>query len=100
VALRSKELGIRIALGARRRSLIGMILRHVLTPVVIGMAVGVLAAVPAAVALAGEPFHLELSDPLVFATALLTFMVTGAGAALWPALHALRGNPVDALRHS
>jgi len=99
VALRTKEIGIRTALGALRPSLVLTILRQVLTPVVIGMAIGLLAAVPAGLALAGEPFYLESVDPVVYAGALMIFAAAGIAAALWPALKALRGNPIDALRH-
>jgi hypothetical protein len=99
VALRTKEIGIRTALGARRPSLIRTILSQVLTPVAIGMAVGVAAAVPAGVALGGEPFYLESADPLVYAAALVVFAVAGIASALGPALRVLRGNPIDALRH-
>ncbi len=99
VALRTKEIGIRTALGALRPSLVVTILRQVLTPVVIGMGIGVLAAVPAGFALGGDPFYLESMDPLVYAGALMIFAAAGIAAALWPALKALRGNPIEALRH-
>ena len=99
VALRTKEIGIRTALGALRPSLLRAILKQVLTPVVIGMGIGVLAAVPAGLALTGEPFYLESVDALVYAGALIIFAVAGCGAAIWPAMRALRGNPIEALRH-
>jgi hypothetical protein len=99
VALRTKEIGIRTALGANRPSLLRSILRQVLSPVVAGVAVGLVAAIPAGFALSGEPFYVRLGDPLAYAGALLVFGAAACIAALWPAARALRGNPIDALRH-
>ena len=99
VALRTKEIGIRTALGADRPSLLRALLRQVLSPVVAGMIVGLAAAAPAAMALSGQPFYLRLDDPVAFAAALAIFAAAALTAAWWPASRALRGNPVDALRH-
>ena len=98
VALRTKEIGIRVALGAQQPALLRAIVRHVLTPVAAGAVVGVILAVPAGLALRAEPFYLEGADPLAFGLGLGVFAVAGAIAALWPALRVLRRNPVDALR--
>lgn len=100
VALRTKEIGIRVALGARQPALLRSIVRQVLTPVGVGVAIGLILAVPAGLALRGEPFYLEHADPIAFASALVVFAGAGALAALWPAYLVLRRNPVDALRHS
>jgi predicted permease len=99
VALRTKEIGIRVALGARQPALLGAIVRQVLTPVGAGVVIGVLLAIPAGLALTSEPFYLDTADPLAFASALAVFAAAGAVAALWPAYRVLRRNPVDALRH-
>ena len=100
VALRTKEIGIRIALGARQPALLRSIVRQVLTPVVIGAGIGLVLAIPAGMALRGEPFYLENGDPIAFASALAVFAGAGTLAALWPAYLVLWRNPVDALRHS
>ena len=100
VALRTKEIGIRVALGARQPALLRSIVRQVLTPVVIGAVIGLILAIPAGIALAGEPFYLENGDPIAFASALAVFVGAGALAALRPAVAVLKRNPVDALRHS
>ena len=100
VALRTKEIGIRVALGARQPALLRSIVRQVLTPVVSGAGIGLILAIPAGIALRGEPFYLENGDPIAFASALAVFVGSGALAALWPAYRVLRRNPVDALRHS
>ena len=100
VALRTKEIGIRVALGARQPALLRSIVRQVLTPVLVGAAIGIVLAIPAGMVLQSEPFYLENTDPIAFAAALAVFAAAGAVAALWPAYRVLRSNPVDALRHS
>jgi predicted permease len=100
VALRTKEIGIRVALGAQQPALLRAIVRQVLTPVGIGAVIGLVLAIPTGLALRGEPFYLENGDPIAFASALAVFVGAGALAALWPAYLVLRRNPVDALRHS
>ena len=100
MALRTKEIGIRVALGAHRPALLRVIVRNVLTPIITGIALGIFVAIPVARALATEPFYLESVDPVVFVAALIVLLLAGASAALWPAVRMLRGNPVEALRHS
>ena len=98
VALRTKEIGIRMALGARQTALLRAIIRRVLTPVGIGAIIGMALAIPAGLVLSGEPFYLESIDPLALGPALAVFVAAGGAAALWPALRALRRNPMDALK--
>jgi ABC-type antimicrobial peptide transport system permease subunit len=100
VALRMKEIGIRVALGAPQQALLRAIVRQVLTPVGTGALIGLILAVPAGVALHGDPFYLVSADPLAFATALAIFAASGGLAALLPARRALKADPVKALRHS
>ena len=100
VALRTKEIGIRIALGATRPSLLRVIVRQVLTPVGIGLVIGVVASVPAGLALSKEPFYLQKIDPVAVVAALAVFVIAAAAAALVPALKMLRSNPLESLRHS
>ena len=100
VALRTKEIGIRVALGARQSALIASIVRQVLKPVAIGAVIGLVLAIPIGLVLASEPFYLENADPVAFGAALTVFGLAIAAAALWPAFQILKRNPVDALRHS
>jgi ABC-type antimicrobial peptide transport system permease subunit len=72
----------------------------VLTPVFVGVVIGLVLAIPAGILLRSEPFYLENADPMAFAMALAVFAAAGAVAALWPAFRVLRSNPVEALRHS
>ena len=99
VALRTKEIGIRVALGARQPALLRSIVRQVLTPIAVGVVVGSSAALTAGRALSGQPFYLRHADPVAIAGALVIFLAAGTIAALWPAWLVLRSNPVDALRH-
>jgi len=96
--LRAKEIGIRIALGAPRLSLLRVAVRQVLAPGAVGLVVGLLAAFAAARALSAEPFYLQSVDPSAFLAALALFAAAGTIAATWPALATLRANPLEALR--
>ena len=73
VALRTKEIGIRVALGAQQPALLRAIVRQVLTPVGIGVVIGLVLAIPAGMVLRSEPFYLENADPIAFAAALAVF---------------------------
>jgi predicted permease len=98
VALRTKEIGIRVALGAGQPALLRAIVGQVLTPVGAGVAIGLALAIPAGFALRSEPFYLENVDPVAFAAALAVFAAGALVAALWPAYRVLRQNPLLALR--
>ncbi len=100
VALRTKEIGIRVALGAQQPALLRAIVRQVLTPVGVGVVIGLALAIPAGLVLGTEPFYLESTDPVTIAASLAVFVAAGAVAALWPAYQVLRRNPLQALRHS
>ena len=98
--LRAREIGIRTALGATRGRLLGALLRRVLSPVAVGMVLGLVASAPLVLALSADPFYLQLDDPVALVSALGTLAISALVAATWPAARALRGNPVDALRQS
>jgi hypothetical protein len=98
--LRAREIGIRTALGAPRRRLLGALVRRVLSPVAIGMIVGLAASLPMVRALSADPFYLQLDDPVALAGVLGVLALAALAAATWPAARALRGNPIDALRQS
>jgi predicted permease len=99
LALRSREIAIRVALGAPAAGLLTVLARTVLAPVAIGIAVGVAVAVPLGGALKSEPFYLQNVDPLTFVMALIVLVLAAGVAAVWPAIAMLRGNPIEALRH-
>jgi ABC-type antimicrobial peptide transport system permease subunit len=99
VTLRTKEIGIHLALGASRRAILNVVTRHVKSPVSIGMAAGTIAAAPIAVALAQSPLQLSFADPLSYVTALMILAAAGAVAAITPVWRALRTDPIRTLRH-
>jgi hypothetical protein len=97
VARRASELGIRVALGAARARLIGMVVGESLIPVGLGVAAGLGLAWLGAPALQGVLFGVGALDPLAYlgGAALLVLV---AGLAAWvPAWRAARANPVDVL---
>jgi predicted permease len=99
VTLRTKEIGIHLALGASRRAILNVVTRHVTSPVSIGMAVGTIAAAPIAVALAQSPLQLSFADPLSYVTALVILAGAAGVAAVIPVVRALRTDPIRRLRH-
>jgi predicted permease len=98
--LRTKELGIHMALGAERASVIALVVRGAAWPVVIGMTVGVAAALPIASVLSSGPLQLNATDPAAYGAGLLLFVVSAMAAATLPALRVVNSDPVRALRHS
>ena len=98
-ALRTKEMGVHLALGASRWSVLRLAVSHVLSPVLLGMVVGFAAAMPVASAPSAEALFLGSVDPAVVAIAVTAFLVAGGVAALVPAMCVLRSVPIRALRH-
>ena len=98
VAARRREMGIRLALGARAADVRRLVLRRALAPVVIGLAIGINAALFASRLLSGLPFGVERSDPLTFAVAAALLLGCAIAAAWWPAHRATRVNPLSTLR--
>ena len=99
VAARTKEIGIRVALGARSGSILSLLLRQLAAPAVAGIALGGTAGTLAARLLQGEPLYLNASDSTAPVAAIAVLAIAGGVAAMLPARRALRINPTDALRH-
>jgi predicted permease len=98
VVRRTNEIGIRMALGADRHHVIGLILREALTLLMIGTAVGVALALVAGRAATSMLFGLKPTDPRVLAAAVLGLGTASLAAAYLPARRASRLDPVEALR--
>ena len=98
VVRRTREIGIRIAVGARQQSVVWMMVRETLLLVTIGAALGTLASLAANRYIAGQLFGVTPHDPIaiVVALSLLAFVTMVAGYV--PARHASRIDPVKALR--
>ncbi|HEY6270697.1 MAG TPA: ABC transporter permease [Terriglobales bacterium] len=99
VARRTNEIGIRMALGAGRGNVIGMILRETGIMIVIGVVAGVAAAVGAAKLVASRLYGLSTMDPITLAVATVILALVALLAGYIPAARAARVNPTAALRH-
>lgn len=98
VTQRTRELGIRLALGAPRASVLGLILRHGAVLVGIGLAVGLVAALAAARLLESFLYHVNGSDPLTLGIVVFTLGAAALVACWVPAQRATRVDPMVALR--
>jgi ABC-type antimicrobial peptide transport system permease subunit len=99
VSLRTREVGIRLALGAGANHVLWLVLKGLMGPIVLGALLGALVVMfGLAGILRGEPFYAEAADPVAIALGLLVLGVSGAAACLAPAARALRISPTEALR--
>src|SRR5690606_11906962 len=99
VVQRSREIGLRFALGAPASRIRGMVLRQVAGMAVIGIAAGAIAAAVPGRAARRPLFGDEANDPLAFAAAAAVLAAVTLGAAHLPARHASRVDPIKALRY-
>jgi hypothetical protein len=99
VAQRTKEIGVRMALGAHAGNVVAMVMREVLWVVALGLAFGVVAAFAASQLIASLLFGVTATDPVAVATASLALIAAAAAASCLPARRAARGiDPIVALR--
>jgi putative ABC transport system permease protein len=99
VARRRNEIGIRMSLGADRRSIIALVLRESLLLLSIGLTLGVALALGASSAAASLLFGLKAHDATTLVMATVILAVIALAASYIPALRASRLDPLDALRH-
>jgi putative ABC transport system permease protein len=98
VARRQNEIGVRMALGADRASVIRLVLREAMMLLAAGLAIGIGLALWAGQAAAKLLFGLKPNDAATFAAAALLLAVAAAAAAYVPARRASAMDPMDALR--
>lgn len=98
VTRRRAELGIRLALGAKRANVLMLIVRQGMMPVVFGVAGGVAAALAMTRVIRGLLFGVGPTDPTVMIAVAATLIAVGAAACLVPAFRATTINTVDVLR--
>jgi predicted permease len=98
VASRTSEIGIRMALGANRLNIVGLIFRAAFVQVAIGLAVGVPAAVVVGKLMAAKLYHVGVLDPVSLIAAIGTLLFGAALASFFPARRAAGVDPVRALR--
>ena len=99
VSLRTREIGIRVALGADRRTVLLMVLREVAVLAAVGVAIGLPGGYGLGRLVETQLFGLTARDPLTFAVASVTLLATAFLAGYLRALRATRVQPMVALRH-
>jgi putative ABC transport system permease protein len=98
VEQRTSEIGVRMALGAQRASVITMVIRGAFWQVAIGLALGIPAAIGAGYLMASELFGVTPQDPLILSSAALLLVLAALIAAAMPARRATQVDPMIALR--
>jgi putative ABC transport system permease protein len=98
VSRQTREIGIRMALGAGRGDVIGMVLRMGLGLMAIGLAVGLATSIALNRVLSSELFGVTAHDPATFIGVMLVVIAVGVAACWIPARRATRIDPVVALR--
>ena len=99
VAQRTREIGVRIALGARAGNIVALIVRQAFALVVAGLGAGTALAWILSRWLAGELYQVKGTDPVTYAVAAALLGAVGAIASYVPARRALGIDPLSALRH-
>jgi putative ABC transport system permease protein len=98
VAQQTREIGIRIALGAGYGQVIGMVLKTGARLLAIGVVAGLIASLASVKVLSGLVSNVSTFDPYSFAAVTLLLLGAGLFASFWPARRAARVDPVTALR--
>jgi ABC-type antimicrobial peptide transport system permease subunit len=99
VGRRTREIGIRIALGARQGTVIGLVMREMLAVILLGLAAGATAAYMSGSYVETQLFGVKAADWPVFAVSVATLLAAAAAASFVPAWRASRISPVRALRY-
>ncbi len=99
VAERTREIGVRVALGAGLSAIVGLVTRQLVVMIAVGLALGGLASVWLARLVASRLFGVTPLDPFSYIAAASALLLLGLFAAVAPARTAARVNPIDALRH-
>lgn len=98
VGQRTREIGIRAALGAGRGSVLGLVLRRAGWLALLGIVLGSVVSLAAAHALESFVFGVQVRDPMTYAALSGLLLATAMLAAYAPARRAMRVDPVSALR--
>ena len=99
VVLRTREIGIRMAVGAQQRDVLGLVLRESTRPVLFGLIFGMVLAVGASYLLRGILYGLHTVDGVSFVGVSLLFFTIALLAAYPPSRRAMRVDPIVALRY-
>jgi len=99
VARRTREIGIRVALGSTRAGVLKLVLREGFQLVAIGLLLGMIGAASLQKAVASEIYGLRALDPLVLASVMALLAIVALAACAVPARRAMRVDPMVALRY-
>jgi ABC-type antimicrobial peptide transport system permease subunit len=98
VTQRTREMGIRLSLGAQRRSVMSLVVRQGTFLAILGIGIGTLIALAVTRGLARFLFGVSPFDPATFASVAVVLLMAGIAATFFPARRATRVDPVVALR--
>lgn len=98
VARRTREIGVRMALGAKPESVLSMVMQQGLTIVAVGLMAGAILAAAAASALRGVLYGITPFDPIAWSLAIVAMLLAAGFANFVPARRAMRVDPMTALR--
>lgn len=99
VSRQTQEIGIRMALGARRVDVLGMIIRMGLRLVAVGVAIGLAASFGATRVIRSQLWNISPHDPITLASVVAVMALAGFAACYFPARRATRVDPMVALRY-
>jgi putative ABC transport system permease protein len=99
VTQRTREIGVRLALGAQRFDIFSLVLGHSFRLVIVGVAVGLAGAIAATRLLTSLLYATSATDPFAFAAVAALLILVALLASYLPARHAMKIDPMEALRH-
>jgi putative ABC transport system permease protein len=99
VSLRTREIGVRMALGAQQSEILKMVVWRGAGLIVVGICIGVLASCGLTRFLASQIWGISATDPWTFGAVVAMVAISGLAACLLPARRAARVDPLVALRY-